>query len=792
MLTSRQCFVPALIVAWGALPISACLGLEIGDIPEATLATAIEKAVQTPRAAASVPAGQTPSHKAIFQYGLASVVVGVTPSGTPIGYRLELLAAIPLDTPGEEEAHIRSTVRTLTPALGNHLRVSLDALPGLAQLDMTHPKAGEAASDQLRGFIADRNKQWQSSLAETVHRFNTDVQQISHQYGAGSVLAIGLRPCAPPRCKVNRVRGTQAERFGKVYEWLKSYGLTKVGDAYVLDLRDTMSALRVSLPIDYGWHADFDKEALRAALVAGANRARKMHEPLPYSAAQLADLPREAVAHIADAFDSASVAAASLRSDPNAILHGISDELGRSRLKECVALRGKFDVSKAADCAGYQQLTPKIIAECIAGGLCMPKFGSRVNLDSIALNAYASISDYAEQAPLPRAVLGTERQFAAAVEKCNGLSGEQASYCLVKTSLGHDAQTSATFECVERANGHGLMALADCAGDRVPNAQRAQIACFKHNSGDSPALALCASANSLPQNTQKLIECANDLGKSRTTYSDVVSCLGGEKTPELACLEKHQDDWKAAAACAMGEHVPASVKSALKCAAEHTDSAVGFGLCLVTNEGSGEAQRIAACYVEGQGVPAAVAVCLASNNLTEDQRIVLECAAETNGVAYATAVCVGGKMVMRDMADCHGRNLGEGNCFGEGNEFRKLFKQLGIPIGPHSLPANVINVQLHIADATAGPVLKVGGELIAELAQAGARSKILGDINRPLTLLGPAGQLADDFCQHNQCSKPGVLMVNSTKAVGGAATKGAQDLGRKAKKCVTNLGRCTH
>src|SRR5262249_54563288 len=122
----------------------------------------------------------------------------------------------------------------------------------------------------------------------------------------------------------------------------------------------------------------------------------------------------------------------------------------------------------------------------------------------------------------------------------------------------------------------------------------------------------------------------------------------------------------------------------------------GFGVCMVARAGSGEAQRIAACYAETEGVPAAMAVCLAGSNLTQDQRIVLECAAETSGAVPATAVCVGGKMAVKEMINCRGKKFGEDPCFNENNEVRKFAKSVGVDIGPNSVAADIINVQLQM------------------------------------------------------------------------------------------------
>jgi hypothetical protein len=106
---------------------------------------------------------------------------------------------------------------------------------------------------------------------------------------------------------------------------------------------------------------------------------------------------------------------------------------------------------------------------------------------------------------------------------------------------------------------------------------------------------------------------------------------------------------------------------------------------------------------------------------------------------------------MRDLTDCHGRNFGEGPCFGEGNEIRKLAKQLGFPIGPHSVVADVMNVQLRIVDATGTPILRLGTEAVTQFMQVGERTGMIPDLKKPITWLGPTGKLIENYCDHNPC-----------------------------------------
>ena len=398
-------------------------------------------------------------------------------------------------------------------------------------------------------------------------------------------------------------------------------------------------------------------------------------------------------------------------------------------MTECVRLRGAFDATEAGACAGYE-LTPNIIATCLSGGECSPPFGSQVNLDSLMMNAHTTLAYFAQHAALPRVNLGTADQVAGMANECKNKKGEDVGYCLIKASLGRDPRTGKTLECIQGARGKGPGSLENCAAAGLPQEQQAQIACFQSNSKNYRGLALCAAGNALPPTVQKFIGCASKAKQTAAAFEDAAVCLGAVGSREAGCLAKYKGAWEDTALCMAGDRVPPQVQSAVHCA-ETSDSLSGLGVCMVANEGSGEAQRIAACYVEGQGVPAAVAICLAAKNLTKDQRIALECAAETGGAPPATAICAGGKMATKEMLNCQGKAFGEGECFGEGNELRKLAKSFGAEIGPHSVVADIVNLQLRLSDATTAPILNAGAQIVPEVLKIAVNNGLIPDYTHP-------------------------------------------------------------
>jgi hypothetical protein len=752
----------------GALVLGILFGTATGQIFGVDLNRLIQESIRRSVAVVSVtPSQQNMSHKAVYQYGLAPVIVGLSPNGLPIGYRLVLLATVPANIAEADEVRVRSKIAGIVYPIALQLRNDIDSLPGREEPDATAAIAGEDVQKHFDDYAAQKDDRAHEMFVAASLRFKQQFGRSFPKYEESSFLAIALRPCADPVCPLNEFahsrRNRSTDRFGKLYGWMKLKGMTTVNQAYILNPQGSFWSITAKLDKGFQWHDDFPKAALQSALVNAAKRARRTEVPLQYSAAELAGLSREAAAHIADVFDSSYAAAIHLPSGPNALLAGISDEIGRARLTECVRLRGAFDPSEAGACAGYN-LTQPVLAACLSGGECAPPFGDHVNFDSLTVNAHTNLAYFAQNAALPRVNLGTIDEVAEIANKCKNKKGVNPGYCLIKTSLSRDQKTATTLACIGSL-GNGAGALTNCVVADVPKETQAQIACFQRNSSNYRGLALCAAANALPPTAQKFIGCASNAKQTSAGFEDAAACLSAPaRSHEAECLLKYKGTWQDAALCMGGDRVtlPPQVKSALHCA-DKADSLSAFGGCMVASEGSGEVQRIAACYAEGQGVPAAVAVCLAAKNLTQDQRMVLECAAETNGAPHATAICAGGKMATKEMINCQRKNFGEDKCFGEGNELRKLTKSLGVEIGPHSVVADIVNVQLRISDVTTTPVLNVVNQVLPEVLKIATDNglnpipdlqhlkpaDVLGPVAAPL--VAPVTKAIDNYCDHNWC-----------------------------------------
>jgi hypothetical protein len=243
---------------------------------------------------------------------------------------------------------------------------------------------------------------------------------------------------------------------------------------------------------DNEWHDDFPKSVLQAGFVNAVKDSRRTKTPLSYSAAELVALSKETVVHLADVFDSSYSAASRLPSNPQVTLQGLSDELGRARLRDCVRLRGTFEPEDAGKCAGYN-VNQIDLANCLAGGDCMPPFGGQVNMETLSVKPDTSFADIAGSTALPRIQIGEAYDLVSIANKCGDVSSNDTGYCLLKQTLGKDLKGAQTLDCL-RAAGSKTDFLAKCATVGLPDDQRQQLECFQANSKNTKALALCHAA----------------------------------------------------------------------------------------------------------------------------------------------------------------------------------------------------------------------------------------------------------------------------------------------------------
>lgn len=121
--------------------VGSLFGTAAGQIPGLDLDRIIQQVNRRPVGIVSVtPSQQSMSHKAIYQYGLAPVIVGLSPKGTPIGYRLVLLATVPASIDETDEIRVRSSIAGIVDRVAERLRTTIDSLPGIEEPNATKPK----------------------------------------------------------------------------------------------------------------------------------------------------------------------------------------------------------------------------------------------------------------------------------------------------------------------------------------------------------------------------------------------------------------------------------------------------------------------------------------------------------------------------------------------------------------------------------------------------------------------------------------------------------------------------
>lgn len=713
-------------------------------------------------------ASQKKEWKAIFQYGLSSILVGRTQRGSKVGYRHVLVVIAPSNLSEREEARLRKTVPTLVANEARTLSKALDEQESLsvAFLDRT-ADSKQTFESTLSKLIMAVNSQFVSASNGFEKTLHERIPDFDHKIN----LAIAMRPCNGLTCTLGTAafepENRSFSRFAKLHEWMKYKGMTDVDQLYVLNsssvpmgaslepnalAKATYSAIHARLDNGYEWQKPLSREEMQKAFVRAALLARRTHASMSYDSADLASLSLEAAAHVADVFDSALAAGARLKSDPTIVLSGISDERARTRLRECVRLRGTFEADAAANCAGVKVNNIEL-AECMSGGNCMPAFGDHINPAVLLVPPGATIAELAIGGELPRINLGSIDQVKALAGACAAQHQDtgNAAFCLVKSSLGKRA--SDQLSCLESAAHKRGGDAEQCAVSLLPVPMQTQIACLRDKSIRGSRLAICMGLQTLPPAARELVDCFENGRAPSSNGFDALTCVHAARgSREAACLMNYRNDWEKAAICLSGRSLPPEVQAGLKCAEQSGGSAMNLGVCIVAEHGSGDTQRVAACYVEGEGQPTAIAVCLAGSRLTEDQRIVFECAAQTNGSLPAIAGCTAGRLVVKELANCRGKHFAEGSCFGENNELRKLAKRLGINIGPNSVAAKVANVQLQIVDFETRPIVDAIPTITRLYNNLPSIMKPPDYFHpTPGDALGPAGKIFEEYCKKNSC-----------------------------------------
>lgn len=663
-----------------------------------------------------------------FEYGLATVATGLNDRGQHVGRRLTLVVVGPGEEAmsdraeqairAEHRKRIEEVEKTLRHGLDFSILAGDDQLAAALKAPNVNPKAehtritSEIGRDVQRRLL-EAALAYQRLMAPTWRAQGVD--------GSRFQLAVIDLPCDPAAgCRIPqyayRPDNLSFDRYAKYRDWARGANTLALSTPHVLQLGSTPAgAMQLTIRADKAVRPPPGRRPVEPSLEENTRRferlvaeARKTRFDVSTTVPELVGLSQRNALAVADVIKSPLFSISQLPVDGKAVLTQVSDEIARSRLMECVRLRGTLTPEQAGECAGYK-VSAQELAVCLNTGRCWPASGTKMTVDLLLIADPKALPQLAKANALARLRLGSVDEFEKAVKKCGGdkpmASHEVTAQCVMKQRLSE--RDRGTLECIEKLRkppyspgGAGFESCLSAA--RVSEVTATQARCVRNHANDAKALAMCTTLASLPPATKLVVECVNRPGGKPASPQAVSECLLTQQSPQAAAAlrcYREKPDWKEAALCAAGPSLPDDAKKALMCAQKNPDSAAKLGVCMVGDQLPGDGAKVALCMAQSGGDPFGTAVCAAGDGLSPEQRIALQCAASTGGEPTSFAICAGGQLAIKELMNCQGKKFGQHPCFGENNEFRKLAKTLGLEIGPKSVVADVINVHLQVLDA---------------------------------------------------------------------------------------------
>jgi hypothetical protein len=525
-----------------------------------------------------------------------------------------------------------------------------------------------------------------------------------------------------------------ASRYSKIFEWLVTAGVRRENDFLEIGPDAVLTPVVVAnemYPLK-PWPAPRSAEQMQRAFEAGAIRMRASKAKYDYVAPKVIGLPKDAGYRLVDvianpAFSVPGLVAAA--PDAPALL-SISDEIARSRITECVQLLARRDPASVGDCAGYT-VDMAALGSCMNGGRCLPPMSAQGNA-SVLQHASVRAGLQLLGTSLPRvgnAAVSWE-QYEGAAAQCKKKPPEQAAICMSRTAL--KATDQKAFDCassVATTKG-GAGAAAQCLADALPEGRQKELAkCAATNAKSPRKMAVCATLADAQPSVKAGVACMESYlkaGKKEATLSCLSNpdskILGGDVAKAAACIDKHPNDWTAAAVCfEAGSTLPPGSDEAVACA-NTADDYKKFAGCMAAtklfgNSMGGDGGRLINCAAQSGGDGLTTMACMAGTSLTPEQQIALQCAAQSPDL-ITFAGCTGGQLSLREFMKCRGREFGDDVCFGPNNEVRKFLKAIGIDVRKETVLGqignahlDVLKAQLAFAESAGKEIEKVGESL---------------------------------------------------------------------------------
>ncbi|MCJ9672773.1 hypothetical protein [Neorhizobium sp. SHOUNA12B] len=683
------------------------------------------------------------------KYQLASVVSGIDDNGRVSGRRIfvAFVGSSPYLLKAGRSA-VERQQRAIAESIGSDLRVHLDLniVSAPDRLDQALKKTPGSSLDQAANSVsAEVAKEVANVLQLASLDYSTQMTTIFRKYGVQATdfgLALIEVACRPSlNCRAGdyafEERSNGFQRYGKLRDWAFQQKAIESRMPYRLQLGASNALLMqpdpTILPIPGDAYplepsaerrmSEFERlvARVRSNRASSVTRDRSLIE-INFAAAQAAQLPKRSLLAVADVIDAPGYANLRLGTAGEG-LKSTSDELARTRIRECLRLRGEVTPQGVSDCSGYQ-VDAQTLVDCMNRGRCIPATGKKMVADLLLIAEADNLQSLSQLNAFPRIEIGSAKQYTDIAQKCHETDGSTASSLARCIVTSKDPKQKSMADCVDTARGAAskvdqkrlepcILQAARAAG--ASSAAQTAMTCAMQHPSNPRGLAACSAGIGLSPEARTALNCIarvqNSSGKPSAEL--LFSCTGNRNTRLLQCASKK--DYGEAALCAADGKIPEDIRQLMSCAADKASSPAAIAVCMGGKSVPGDAGRLLRCAADASFDGVGTALCMASDKLTADQRIFLQCAITSGGEPTSTATCTVGQLAMKEFRNCRGKKFGEYPCFGENNELIKLSARLGVPIGKNSVVADIANVQLRILEV---PMAVIGDPAVEQLTKS--------------------------------------------------------------------------
>lgn len=667
--------------------------------------------------------------------GLATVAVGRDEKGL-VGRRFTLYITGPSPLGTRRANEIDARLRATLPQIRDVLYQSIDAKPSapssVAQGLQDNP------AQALKSLYEQANQRNAASLSNALEiaalslrdRLANDVQLTpaeAQKFG----LALFEGPCETRNgCDfaphVLDSRSASFDRYAKLREWARQAGV--VHPNRLVELNVVNGVLKPEAAKSARLHPAVRERTERTpeeyfkAFESFIPERRRKGMDVSYVAAEFAAVPRDALLTVADAVDTPSFVFDRLPQSGRAF-ERVSNELARTRILECRRFRGALSEAELSQCAGYI-VDAATITSCMNGGTCRPSVGKELTADLLLIAGPTSNwRGLALHSSLPRIGVGSvkpgqEEETLRVLNSCRDNSETAAEFarCLA-THRGGETMKK-TYACLQEASGKKGRAYGQAIGDCVVSLSKLsaedarRLECASRHESDARGMALCLYSGQLPREASAVISCANRLSdagrnaRGQALFDCAVAGLGPNERQAFNCLREARTagNWQDGALCVAKGKIPSELQDAIECNRKHAGQFAAVAACYGGKNLPEPQGRVLRCAAESGFDATGTALCMAGDGLTPDQRILLQCATTSGGEPMATAICTGGKLAIKEFQNCKDQRFGKGKCFGSGNDLLKIAKRLGSEIGPNSVVADIVNLQLRLLEFQRPPI----------------------------------------------------------------------------------------